>query len=84
MYTLLVYLIIYQSQITMYITLIAPIAGMGMITNIGSPHDRLGAHDWSIRVSDIVIALPSLRPLVVTHLLIALADCDQVKNASDK
>ena len=67
---------------SMYITLIAPIAGMGTITNIGSPHDRLGAHDWSARV--IVIALPSLRYLAITHLSIVLADCDQVKNAIGK
>ena len=30
---------------TMYITLIALIAGIGTITNIGSPHDRLGTHE---------------------------------------
>ena len=29
----------------------------------------------------LVIALPSLRHLVITHLPIALADCDQVKKA---
>ena len=32
----------------------------------------------------LVIALSSLRYLVITHLSIVLADCDQVKNAIDK
>ena len=28
-----------------------PIAGIGMIMNIASPHDWLGDNDWSTRVS---------------------------------
>ena len=65
---------------TMYITLIVLIAGMGTITNIGSPHDRLGAHDWSTRVSD-TCHCTTLTEAPSSH---SPTDCDQVKNAIEK
>ena len=80
-----IYILCTQINISMHgirwITLITPIAGMGMITNIGSPHDRLGAHVGSVI---LVIALLSLRQIVITHISIALAHCDKVKNTIDK
>ena len=53
---------------------------MGSVTNIG-PYDRLGANVWSVI---LVIALPSLRHLVIIHLSMALADCDQAINGIHK
>ena len=56
---------------------------MGTITNIGSPHDRLGAHDWSTRVIDSCDCT-TVTEANCNHISIALAHCDQVKNTIDK
>ena len=57
---------------------------MGTNTNIGSLHDRLGAHDWSTRVSDSCACTTLTEaPSNHSHVFIALAFCDQVKIAID-